>query len=48
MWRVHRNRVDNGLGGTYKESGHHESMKQDTNLRIPNATWTLEDVIDGF
>ena len=29
MWRVHRNRVDRGLGGTFKTSGKHESMNQD-------------------
>ena len=48
MWRVHRNRVDMGLGATFRASGHHEGMKQDTNFRIPNASWSLEDVIDGF
>ena len=29
MWRVHKNRVDKGLGGTYKTHGYHESLKQD-------------------
>ena len=48
MWRVHRNRVDAGLGATYSASGHHESMKQDFNLSIPNASWSLDQVIDGF
>jgi len=37
-----------GLGGTFRASGHHEGMKQDTNFRIPNASWSLEEVIDGF
>jgi hypothetical protein len=26
MWRVHKNRVDKGLGPTYRTSGNHESM----------------------
>jgi len=26
MWRVHKNRVDKGLGPTYSTSGNHQSM----------------------
>ena len=29
MWRTHKNRVDRGLGSTYKEHGVHEGMRQD-------------------
>jgi len=32
MWRTHKNRVDKGIKGTYRKTGHHESMKQDFNM----------------
>ena len=47
MWRVHKNRTDRGLGGTWSPSGHHESMKQDKNMILSNASWSLEQIIDG-
>jgi len=46
MWRVHKNRVDQGLGPTWRNHGFHESMKQEHNFMIPNimvkpgAFWT--------
>lgn len=27
LWRVHKNRVDRGMGGTWRSDGHHESNK---------------------
>ena len=47
MWRVHRNRVDSGKGATLKGSGFHESMGQDHNLILPNASLTTEMIVDG-
>lgn len=41
MWRVHRNRVDKGLGATWSGTGFHESMDQDKNFIIPNASFTF-------
>lgn len=38
LWRVHKNRVDRGLGPTWSSSGHHKSLKQDHNVLIPNVT----------
>jgi len=47
MWRVHRNRTDRGLGPTWRANGYHESMQQDKNGNIPNASWTIADLVDG-
>lgn len=47
MWRVHKNRVDQGLGGTYKEHGQHESMLQNSNVMIPNAHWSARQLFEG-
>lgn len=47
MWRTHKNRVDQGLGGTFKKTGHHESMKQDFNMQLPNAAISVASIIDG-
>lgn len=47
MWRTHKNRVDRGLGGTYKEHGHHESLLQDSNTMIPNAHWSAGQLWEG-
>jgi hypothetical protein len=47
MWRVHKNRVDTGKGSTIKGSGFHESMSQDYNMVLPNASLTSEMIIDG-
>jgi len=35
MWRTHKNRVDQGLGGTYSSSGIHEGSRQDHNMINP-------------
>jgi len=48
MWRVHKNRTDRGLGPTWSPSGHHESMKQDSNMLIPNASWSMANIVDGI
>ena len=47
MWRTHKNRMDKNLGGTYSSSGYHESMMQDFNMVIPNASLTPEMLWDG-
>jgi len=47
MWRVHRNRVDKGMGGTYHPSGFHESMDQDKNMVVPNAFLRVEQLYEG-
>lgn len=47
MWRTHRNRVDNGLGGTYHGSGSHESLDQDKNFRLLTAHITTDMIYKG-
>jgi hypothetical protein len=47
MWRTHKNRVDQGLGATYRESGHHEGMRQGYNVKLPNFHWSPKQLIDG-
>lgn len=47
MWRTHKNRVDRGLEGTYKEHGAHESLRRDWNIASPNAHWSVRQFIDG-
>jgi hypothetical protein len=40
MWRVHKNRTDRGLGPTWSDTGRHESMTQDFNLKVENVAHT--------
>lgn len=47
MWRTHKNRSDKNLGPTWNASGYHESMMQDFNMVIPNASLTPEMLWDG-
>ena len=47
MWRVHRNRSDQGLGATYHASGLHEGSKQGHNFQIPNVTIYGRGLFDG-
>ena len=47
MWRTHKNRTDKNLGGTYSSSGYHESMMQDFNMVIPNASITPDMLWEG-
>jgi hypothetical protein len=47
MWRTHKNRVDQGLGATYKAHGVHESMRQGSNVNLPNFHWSPQQLIDG-
>jgi hypothetical protein len=47
MWRSHKNRVDKGMKGTYRKTGHHESMKQDFNMQLPNSGINVASLIDG-
>lgn len=47
MWRTHKNRVDRGLGATYREHGIHESMEGESNVMIPNFHWSIRQLIDG-
>lgn len=34
LWRIHQNRVEKGLGGTYSPSGMHESHKVDEHFAL--------------
>lgn len=47
VWRVHKNRVDRGLGPTWSKTGHHASLKQDHNLPIPNVTISSSMLWEG-
>ena len=47
MWRTHKNRVDRGLGSTYKDHGAHESLRQGSEFIIPNFHWSLDLLING-
>ena len=47
MWRVHKNRVDRGMGSTFKANSHHESLKQDHQFMIPNVTVSSEMLWNG-
>ena len=47
MWRSHKNRVDKGMGATFSKTGHHESMKQDFNMILPNSGIKIASMIDG-
>ena len=47
MWRTHKNRADNGLGPTWSGTGYHESMMQDFNMVIPNASISSDMLWDG-
>jgi hypothetical protein len=47
MWRTHKNRVDKGLSGTWRGSGFHESMIQDHNMHLMNASITTDQLWDG-
>ena len=47
LWRTHRNRADAGKGSTLKSSGFHESMDQDKNMLLPNATLSVDMIVDG-
>lgn len=40
MWRTHKNRVDRGLGATWKSHGLHESMDQDATRVSQDFHWT--------
>lgn len=47
MWRVHKNRVDQGLGATYQGSGQHKGSKQGHNFNIPNVNVYGKGVFEG-
>lgn len=47
IWRTHKNRVDRGLGGTFKEHGVHESLRQGHEFKIPNFHWSLDLLLNG-
>lgn len=32
LWRIHENRQEQGLPGTYHSTGYHENMQQDRNF----------------
>ena len=39
--------MDQGLKGTYRGTGHHESMQQDFNMKLPNSGISVASLIDG-
>ena len=45
LWRVHENREKQGLGGTAKKTGAHESLQQDSNFRLNNGLHVRFDSI---
>jgi hypothetical protein len=47
MWRVHRNRTDQGLGSTYNTNGQHASAKQGHNFDIPNVNISSSMLFEG-
>lgn len=47
MWRTHRNRVDRGLGGTYRATGEHESSRKGKEFVIPNFHWSNLQLWEG-
>ena len=49
LWKVHKNRVDRGLGGTYNTTGIHESMElQDSTMLLNNTTLSFGQIFDGL
>jgi hypothetical protein len=49
MWRIHCNRVNKGLGGTYKENGIYEDKMQDSNFQINNGIHLrMDSIISGI
>ena len=47
MWRTHKNRVDQGLGGTCSPSGIHEGSRQDHNMINPVMSISGRQMIEG-
>ncbi len=37
LWRIHQNRVDKGLGGTFKSTGVYDNKGIDANQKISNG-----------
>jgi hypothetical protein len=49
MWRIHCNRVNKGLGGTYKENGLYVDKMQDSNFQINNGIHLrMDSIISGI
>ncbi len=49
IWRIHANRVDKGLDGTYKPSGVYNDKMQDFNHQINNGVhMRLDSIIHGI
>jgi hypothetical protein len=48
MWKVHKNRVDRGLDGTFSSTGVHESFNlQDTSMILPTLTISSSQIFDS-
>jgi hypothetical protein len=45
LWKIHQNRVDKGLGGTYKATGVYDNKGIDANQRISNGVQIRLDSI---
>jgi hypothetical protein len=46
MWKSQKKRANNGSAGTFKKTEHHESMKQDVKLTLPNSGVKIASLID--
>lgn len=47
-WRVHKNRVDKGLGGTYATSGNHHGKEPDFYKNLSMAKGDIKELITGI
>lgn len=47
MWNVHRNRVDNGLGATYSNSGFHQHKPKEWNFNKDGHFVNVKNLITG-
>ncbi len=45
LWRIHMNRVDKGLDGTFKEHGIYNDKQQDASFAIVNGVHMRLDTI---
>jgi hypothetical protein len=46
-WRVHRNRMDKGLGGTYSGSGWHDGKDPDFYKNLTMVTYDIHELVTG-
>ena len=49
LWRVHKNRVDQGLGGTYTSSNlYNDKHKEEANVTKMGLNFSLDSYIKGY